>query len=51
MALKIFTGAKPSQKAGIKPFGITEIEMLPAFSVGKHLSYRSHFYSIQVVAN
>jgi hypothetical protein len=27
--LKIFTGAKPFQKAGIKPFGITEIEMLP----------------------
>jgi hypothetical protein len=29
MALKIFTGAKPFLKAGIKPFGITEIEMLP----------------------
>jgi hypothetical protein len=25
---KIFTGAKPFLKAGIKPFGITEIEML-----------------------
>jgi hypothetical protein len=28
MALKIFTGAKPFLKAGIKPFGITEIRML-----------------------
>jgi hypothetical protein len=30
MALKIFTGAKAFLKAGIKPFGITEIEMLPS---------------------
>ncbi len=29
MALKIFTGAKPFLKADIKPFNITEIEMLP----------------------
>jgi hypothetical protein len=28
MALKIFTGAKPSLKADIKPFDITEIRML-----------------------
>jgi hypothetical protein len=28
MALKIFTGAKPSLKAYIKPFCITEIERL-----------------------
>jgi hypothetical protein len=27
--IKIFTGAKPFLKAGIKPFGITEIEMIP----------------------
>jgi hypothetical protein len=27
--IKIFTGAKPFLKAGIKLFGITEIEMLP----------------------
>jgi hypothetical protein len=26
---KIFTGAKPFLKAHIKPFGITEMEMLP----------------------
>jgi hypothetical protein len=25
----VFTGAKPFLKADIKPFGITEIEMLP----------------------
>jgi hypothetical protein len=25
----VFTGAKPFLKAGIKPFGNTEIEMLP----------------------
>jgi len=28
MAYKIFTGAKPFLKASLKPFGITEIEML-----------------------
>jgi hypothetical protein len=28
MALKIFTGAKPFLKANIKPFDITQIEML-----------------------
>jgi len=28
MAYKIFTGAKTFLKAHIKPFGITEIEML-----------------------
>jgi hypothetical protein len=27
MSYKIFTGAKPFLKAGLKPFGITEIEM------------------------
>ena len=28
MALKIFTEARPSSKAYMKPFGITQIEML-----------------------
>jgi hypothetical protein len=32
MAYKIFTGAKPFLKAGIKPFGITEIRILPSNS-------------------
>jgi len=30
MALKILTGAKPFLDAHIKPFDITEIEILPA---------------------
>jgi hypothetical protein len=32
MAYKIFTGAKPFLKTYIKPFDITEIEMLLAWS-------------------
>jgi outer membrane lipoprotein-sorting protein len=43
MALKIFTGAKPFLKAYIKPFGITEIEML---------TYRSSallFYAVSIM--
>jgi hypothetical protein len=40
MALKIFTGAKPFLKAGIKPFDITEIEMLPNSPVSLFLRQR-----------
>jgi hypothetical protein len=39
VALKIFTGTKPFLKANIKPFGITEIEMLTL--LGKFLTFRS----------
>jgi hypothetical protein len=46
MALKIFTGAKPFLKAGIKPFGITEIEML-TFCV-LFLIFLYHFYIINM---
>jgi hypothetical protein len=45
MALKIFTGAKPFLKAGIKPFGITEIEMLTFITPGYKIRLFGFLYN------
>jgi len=47
MALKIFTGAKAFLKAYIKPFGITEMEMLLEKGKGKERSHSGIGIEIQ----
>jgi hypothetical protein len=46
LALKIFTGAKSFLKVHIKPFGITEMEMLPSMGTSPFYIKRKLCYKI-----